>query len=205
MNNKKTICIIIVLLLVSVAFYLGRLSINTDPVIEYVKGETIRDTVKIEKLVSYKEETPKDPSLPTKKDTIIEYRDIFVEGKTKTVIDTFFISSVDTSAIINNYIKKRFYNPVLFDDKEKGYLALDLSVQYNELKNLSYVFTPVHQRQTIIKKRVFIPFASGSYSTLNYVGLGGGVFYYDLGFEYQYQIGYNGLSNGHSFGLKYKF
>lgn len=205
MQSKKTICIIIVLLLVPIAFYIGRLSINTDPVIEYVKGETIRDTVEIEKLIPNKEETPQNPSLPIKKNTIIEYRDISVDGKTKTVIDTFSISSVDTFAIIDNYIKKIYYNPVLFDDKEKGYLALDLSVQYNELKNLSYVFTPVHQYQTIIKKRVFIPFASGTYSTLNYVGLGGGVFYHDLGFEYQYQIGYNGLSNGHSFGLKYKF
>lgn len=183
MNDKKIINIIIVLLMIGVAFYLGRLSVNTNPTIGYVKGETMRDTIEIEKLVPYKVEAPTNPTLPT---------------KTKS-------PEVDTAAIINDYISTKDYNIVAFDDSKLGKLELFPTLQYNNLVKVDYNFTPIHRKETIIKKRVFIPFASGSYSTLNYIGIGGGIFYYDLGFEYQYQIGYNGLSNGHTFGLKYKF
>lgn len=165
-----------------IGFFAGRSTITQD--VKYVVGKTIRDTIEIEKLVPHKEEIPTDPKLPIK-DTDSE------------------IPIVDTAAIIQSYIAKRDYKILAFDNKEYGKLELFPSVQYNSLIGLDYAFTPMQKQ--IYKQRVWQPFAAISYSTLNYVGVGGGLFYHNLGFEYQYQMGYSGLGRGHSFGLKYKF
>lgn len=165
-----------------VGFGVARLTINQE--VKYIQGETITNTIEVEKLVPYKEEKPADPQLPTKE----------VSGGSPVV---------DTAAIIADYILKRDFKILAFDDKELGRLELFPSVQYNNLIGLDYSFTPMHKQ--MYKPKVWQPFASVSFSTLNYVGVGGGFFYHNLGFEYQYQHGYNGLGRGHSFGLKYKF
>ncbi|MFV0587080.1 hypothetical protein [Bacteroides reticulotermitis] len=189
---KRTIIIAILSFIVGslIFFFVGRATINTKTV--YVKGETVNGSVEDRQLVPVKETTPDKPLLPTK-EIEIQYRD------TGSIV----VQVVDTAAIIENYIKKRSYNLVAFDNKENGKLLLFPTVQYNELTGLDYQFTPV-QRE-IYKVSTWQPFVSGSYSTLNYVSLGAGVFYHKVGFEYQYQIGFNHTNNGHSFGLKYKF
>lgn len=186
MKTEKTISIsMLVLCLLGgllIGFSVGRSTISQD--VEYIAGKTIRDTIEVEKLVPYQEEIPTDPKLPIKD----------VESE---------MPIVDSAAIIRSYIAKRDYRILAFDNKEHGRLEFFPSVQYNGLIGLDYSFTPM-QRQ-IYKQRVWQAFAAISYSTLNYVGVGGGLFYHNLGFEYQYQMGYGGLGRGHSFGLKYKF
>lgn len=108
----------------------------------------------------------------------------------------------DTAAIIDEFLKEKKYDLTLFDDKEKGKLEVEPTVQFNGLSSMSYTYTPIQKE--IVKKRKFEPYASASYSTLDMVGVGGGFFYNNLGLEYQYQRSFEN-KYGHLFGVKIKF
>ncbi len=192
MKQDKLIIAIFSLLVViigsiTVGFFIGR---STETEIRYIKGETIRDTIRKEVLLPTKEYIPSDP--------IYIYKDKYIV-KTDTVIQV-----IDSAAIINDWILQRNYSQTLFDN-QNGKLNIDLSVRYNKLQSLEYSFTPIHKEINTYKAKVWQPYLSGSYSTFNYVGLGGGFFYHNLGIEYQFQKDFRSNSTGHSFGLKYKF
>lgn len=184
---------ILVFLLMLVCFIIGLLfgrhATNTTEKTEYIKGELISGSVSPGQLIPVKEETHDNPTLPVK--TILK--------------DRIIIQMVDTVAIIAEYIQERTYNTLLFDDKKLGRLELYPTVRYNKISAIDYDFTPVIQQKTIYKTAIWQPFVSGSYSTLNYAGIGGGIFYHHLGFEYQYLISLGNQSNGHLIGIKYKF
>lgn len=114
-------------------------------------------------------------------------------------------SAAYAKLVIADYELKRTYKLTPFDNKTQGKLELFPVIQYNKLSVLDYNFTPVIERQTIYKTKVWQPFISASYSTLNYIGIGGGIFYHDIRIEYQYQKSLGSQSNGHLFGVKYKF
>lgn len=154
---------------------------------------TITGSVDTSQFIPTKEETPDKPILPLKPDVV--YRDT---GSIKYVSRL-----VDTAAIIADYIKKRDYKIKPFDSKETGTLELYPQIQYNKLIGLDYSFTPAVK--TCYKEKVWQPFVSASYSTLDDIGIGGGFFYHNLGFEYQYQRNFKYDENGHSLGLKYRF
>ena len=189
---KSTILIAALTFLIGsiIFFFIGRATVDKETV--YVKGETVNGSVEDKQLIPEKETIPEKPLLPTK-EIEIQYRD------TGSIV----VQVVDTAAIIEDYIIKRSYSVVAFDNNENGKLLLFPTLQYNRLTGLDYQFTPI-QRE-VYRISTWQPFVSGSYSTLNYVSLGAGVFYHNMGFEYQYQIGFNKTNNGHSFGLKYKF
>lgn len=176
---KKTISASLIILALVVGFFIGRSTIDNKSDIKYVKGETVRDWFPI--LTPFKVSIPSDPIYKYKENTAI----------------------VDTAAIINDWIIKRDYKQTLFDNNN-GKLDIDFSVQYNKPFDFGYSFTPIH-KQLPPREKVWQPYLSGSYSTLDIVGLGGGIFYHNLGFEYQYQKDFRSNSTGHSFGLKYKF
>ena len=171
-----------------IGFYMGKKSIVVITKVEYIKGETIRDTVNVAILVPEKVEIPSNPIFIYKTDTI----------------NKIIVQQVDTAKIIEDWVMNRKYNLTLFDN-DNGKLNIDASVQYNQLKDLRYSFTPIQQVITKQKEQVLQSFVSGSYSSFNYIGLGGGVFYHNLGLEYQFQRDFKIGDNGHSFGLKYKF
>ena len=114
----------------------------------YVKGETIRDTitcfipdtVRLSGEVRYK--------YRYKTDTV--YRDVPTVDREGTLKST-----------IEDWNLIRDYKRTLFDN-ESGKLAVELSVQYNELKHLTYAYTPVRERVMIVKKSVWVPFVSAS-------------------------------------------
>lgn len=161
-----------------VCFFIGRSTIDTKTDIKYVKGETVRDWFPI--LTPFKVTKPSDPIYKYKENTAI----------------------VDTAAIIEDWITKRDYKQTLFDNNN-GKLDIDFSVQYNKPFNLGYSFTPIQKQTTIYKVKTWQPFVSASYSTLNYVSVGGGFFYHNLGFELRYVTDFN--KKGVDIGLKYKF
>lgn len=179
--------IILVVTCLFIGFISGRqtVSIKEKEVTRYVQGETIRDT--ITRLVpdtiyltgelKYK--------YVYKTDTI--YRDVPTVDRDETI-----------KATIEDWNLIRDYKKTLFDN-ESGRLSIDLSVQYNELQRLTYAFTPVYKEITIQKRRVFTPFISASCMRLNTFSVGGGCFYYDLGFRVEYSYG------GLNFGVLYKF
>ena len=112
---------------------------------------------------------------------------------------------VDTAAIIADYELRRQYLVPLFDN-QNGKLEISLSSQYNKLSDIQYTFVPIRTIQYIKVKQVWQPFVSTSYSTIGLWGIGGGVFYNNLGVEYQRQYSLqNNVKNSHLIGLKWKF
>lgn len=117
-------------------------------------------------------------------------------------------------AVYADYIKIRKDHVSIFDIDTLGTLTVDATIQFNRSHGYGYDFKP--RVKTISnnfkpKPITFIPFASSSYSTTDYLGVGGGFFYHNLGFEYQYQIDlrqnitYEPRGNAHLLGVKYKF
>lgn len=189
---KNYINYIIVALVLTTGFFVGRCTSDTKMGIEYIKGDTIHDSIPYEKLVPYKVEIPAKPVLPMKPDTIR------IPGKPE-----YHVMVVDTAAIIADYIKKNSYTNILFDTKAEGKLTVATTVQYNKLVDLGYSFTPVYKEVTLQKQRVFTPFVTTSYNTLGYFGGGGGLYYHNLGASIKYITDFN--TKGYEFGMHLKF
>jgi len=171
------------------SFFGGRATIIPTNEIRYIKGETIRDTVPLP--VPYKEYYTKEILVPMKKDT--EY----VDGK-----PVFITMKVDTAAIIQDYTIKREYEKILFDNKENGKLTIGMNLQYNKLQdNITYKFTPVIQQ--IQKEKLLTPFIGVDYNSFGYVGIGGGMYYHNVGIEGKYITNFS--DKGFEIGMKYKF
>lgn len=196
MNKNSIIALSSLLVVIIGAFTLGysvaRIKIvpisAEKTVTKYIKGETVTDTAYIQ--IPYFIKSP----------AIVEYIEVYKVdsiGNTTNILDT--LKSLENTVFDWNVERK--YKSVLFDD-QNGKLEYDISVKKNKLSNFAYQFTPLQKVTTKTKERIFQPFLSASYSTLGYVGVGGGVFYKNVGFEYQHQIGIS--NNAHLFGVKYK-
>lgn len=176
MRNIKIGTIIAVLALIALGFGLGRWTTPKEVKTEFVQGPTIIDSIPYDSLVPYQVLVPAKPVLPLKPDTVR------IPGKPE-----YITRVVDTAQIIAEYIKENRYTLIPFDDNDTtGTLRVDLSVQYNKLQNFKYDFTPIQKQTTIIKKRVFSPFAVGSANSLGYVGAGGGFFINNFGVAAKY-------------------
>ncbi|MDR1715703.1 MAG: hypothetical protein LBS20_07645 [Prevotella sp.] len=182
--KKASLISLAMLVCLVVGIFIGRSTNDTEVKLEYIKGETITGSVSPTQFEPIKEEKPN-----------IQYRDT---GSIKYVN-----LPADTAAIIADWELKRTYKLTAFDNKTQGKLELFPVIQYNRLAALDYNFTPMIERQ--IKTKVWQPFASGSYSTLGYIGIGGGVFYHNIGVEYQYQKSSGNQNNGHLIGGKWMF
>lgn len=177
-----SLCILVCL---TVGFIIGRQYTKPEHSTRYIKGETIERLVEIH--VPYKVETPSQP--------------IYLYKRADTIFNTI-LAEIDTVAILNDWISKKSYTQDLFDN-QYGKLTIDASVQYNQLGALKYNFTPLHKEISVIKRQTWMPYLSISYNTLNHVGLGGGIFYHNIGIGAKYITDFN--KKGFDFELKYKF
>lgn len=168
-------------------FIIGRQNSEFEQSIKYVKGETIEKTIEIP--IPYRVEVSAKP--------------IYLYKEKDTIYSTA-TTEIDTAAILQDWITRRSYQQDLFDN-QYGKLSVDASVQYNKLASLKYSFTPLQKEITKTKYQTWMPYVAISYSTLNYIGIGGGLFYHNLGIEYQFQKDFRYNDTGHSLGLKYKF
>ena len=192
--KKATLIVLSGIVCLIIGFFIGRSSIDSEPKKEYIKGETLTGSVSPTQFEPIKEEKPDKPLLP-----FIQYRDT---GRVRYMpID----SAAYAKLVIADYELKRTYKLTAFDNKTQGKLELFPVIQYNKLSALDYNFIPIIERQTIYKTKAWHPFISASYSTLNYIGIGGGIFYHDIGIEYQYQKSLGSQGNGNMFGVKYRF
>ena len=156
-------------LLVALGFYLGRQTNDKDR-IEYIKGATVRDTVKIPYPAFT--EIPSTPQLPMKPDTIyLDSVQIITE-------------KVDTASIIHDYILQKTYSFNVFHSDTLGKLDVEQIIRYNKLLSFDYTFTPMTRQITRFREPVFTPFITGGYSTNNSFLLGGGLYYKRIGIEY---------------------
>nr|WP_321523345.1 hypothetical protein [uncultured Macellibacteroides sp.] len=167
-----------------IGFYIGRKTVTTE-VTAYIPQKPI--TGHLEPIIT-SESKPDTPNLPMR-DTVYLPGDPVVQV-------------VDTAKIIEEYQLLRKYSEMLFDN-EYGSLKLNSEVQYNKLQSLDYRFVPIQKVTTINKKKVFVPYVRGSYSTLGFFGVGGGTYYYDVGFDIQYQTDLT--RSGFEAGVSYKF
>lgn len=175
----------------AISFFIGRSTIDTKTKTEYVKGETIKDTVYIPAPYSEKK---------ADKENLIPVYTKDPEGKETTELDT--IKSKDVT--IHDWNLERKYSDLVFDN-ENGKFLYDITVQNNKLSKFNYTFTPIQKVTTTIKERIFQPYVSAGYSTLDIASVGGGFFYHNLGIEYQFQRDFRYNDTGHSLGLKYRF
>lgn len=190
---KKYILIVLLFFIAGgvIFFFISRSTIDTKTKTEYVKGETIRDTVYIPAPYSEKK-TDKDNLIPVyKKDP---------EGKETTELDT----TKSKDATIHDWNLERKYANLVFDN-ENGKLLYDITVQNNKLSKFNYTFTPIQKVTTTTKEKIFQPYVSAGYSTLDIASVGGGFFYHNLGIEYQFQKDFRYNDTGHSLGIKYRF
>lgn len=183
MKNIFLSILITAIVCLLIGFFVGRSSITLSTKVEYKLGETIKGSVSSDQLKLIKEEKPLISLLPVNPIT----------------------QNVDTAAIIAEYELKRTYSLIAFDDLYNGKLSLFPTIQYNRLTGIDYQFTPITKTITEYKIKVWQPFISASYSTLDYWGVGGGLFYYNIGLQYQYQRDFKYNRTGHLIGLLYKF
>lgn len=184
MTTKQTLIIGVAVL--AAGFFLGRCTIQPEIKTEYIKGETIRDTIRTPYPVLV--EIPAKPQLPLKPDTVWLSPEV---------------PETDTAAIIAEYIKSRHYSEILFDSDTLGRLKVEAQVQYNILQALGYEFTPVTKQITVERKKVYEPFILTSVNTFGYAGIGGGLFRNNLGITGQYLTNFR--DEGVQIGLVIKF
>lgn len=157
-------------------------------VIKYLPGKVIKEIVEIP--TPYAVFIPSDP----------EY--IYIT-------DSPGISIIDSSAIVSDWIKKRNYALTLFNNDTLGKLDLDLSIQYNQLGNLTYEFNPITK---VIEKTVgrkYQPFLMGGFGT-NLTGtLQGGIYIKNISYSFQWVRIFNAPDNFNKniylFQVGYKF
>ena len=194
---KKGVKIIVVILAIIAAFLVGRSSVRIDyrEVTRFVPGETIGDNIEVPP--PYRVEIPnvEDVKLPMRVDTV---------WRTDMVVKEI-VQVVDTAQIIAEFVAINHYQFNVFDIDTVGVLDVNLSVQYNLLRSFEYQFTPMIREITRYVRPRFEPYISASVNTFNTVGVGGGFFYRNIGFEYQFLWNKEVGSSGHQILLKYRF
>lgn len=166
MNEKiinTILSLLIILGLFGVGFYLGRKTIKTDTkiVTEYIKGDTIRDTLYYPQPIKIIE--PIDTLNIIKqciKDGI--YSELWPE---KVITEYIEVTKQDTTKIMNDWATKRLYSETLFQNDSIGSCVVDAEVQYNRMKLIGYNYTPITKQvtETIYKTKLFSPFVGGGY------------------------------------------
>lgn len=179
-----------ILIALAAGFFIGRATIEKDEKFRHVKGETVYGrldpdflTVKYE----FKSDIKFLPRYLWKADTI---------NKVEHIIP-------DTAKIIEDFLTERKYDIRVFDN-ENGRLDVQPTLQYNRIQSFSYSFTPIH-KLIPSKEKVFVPFVSGSYNSFGIAGIGGGLFYHNIGLEYKYLYQLPANLRGHEVGMKVKF
>lgn len=221
--KKNTVIIALACLAVGLGlgFFAGSYSPEKLIAVEHIKLSPIKLTPPIipEPEIVY----VKDPKLPAEiKKLNEEYRQLqaylgmvsLEKDQNDHLIDSLKIlladmpeHVVDTVKLYRDYAALRSYEDWnMFDNDTIGRFTASFDVQFNRIQQVyDVVFHPIQKTVTIRKKDIWTPYISGSYSTVGYTGIGGGVFYHNLGLEYQYQRDFSEHKNGHLFGLKYRF
>lgn len=184
MENKK-LYVIYFLIGFILGFIVGRQFSQTEQSIRYIKGETIEKVIEIP--IPYKVEIPAKP--------------IYLYKKSDTIFNAIK-AEIDTNAILNDWITKRSYKQDIFDN-QYGKLEVDASIQYNQLQSFKYNFIPLQKEISIRKQQAWMPYVGISYSTFNYISIGGGIFHHNIGLGAKYVTDLN--KKGLDFELKYKF
>lgn len=199
MIDKKWKFIIGCFLLFVLGFCLGRIhkieEEHRKTEIKYVKQDPVeKDSIK-----------PSDP------DTIFETKVKYITKKDTIYLNNiqYITESVDTAAILSDWVLHRKYSEQLFNNDSIGSLSVRADVQYNQLQNLGYTFIPVRKETTtasvIVKKPLLEPFVLGGVNSYWKPTVEAGAFFRS-GFGASYGIEWNDNSKlVHSLKVGYKF
>lgn len=194
MSNNLKYFIGVAVISFILGFFIRGLTTQPKEVVKYIKGETIHGSIPINLLTAKFEYDTKIEQLPL----IFWYTDTVVIDNIKHVNIT-----PDTAKIVKDFLVKREYDFNVFDNQD-GKLNVQQVIQYNKLQKFDYTFTPIHKEVVKSVERRVLPFISTSYNTLNYTGIGGGVFIDNIGVEYEYNTNFQN-NHFHKIGVKYKF
>ena len=193
---KYSFYVIILGIVFGLGIHYGKKSVKIPemkPVVEYIEGKTIRDTIKMAGK-PYRVLVPAD-TLDIIRACIAEgiYKDLWPKEKE-------IITKEDTTAALKDWATERVYKETVFDSDTLGKCVVDATVKYNRLNLTGYEFTPVvktieHQVYTVKKWSPYVKVGSlygiGNGMPDKLGEIGGGVFYNDrLGLEVKYQRGF---------------
>lgn len=182
MNTRNKILMIIGIVLGCALIFIGGIYVGkkTVPIktvikTEYIKGETIHDTIP--------EPVPVYITKPIDTANIIKqcvadgiFSELFPE---KHYTDTLVLFKEDTTKIMADWATKREYKQTLFDIDTVGKLNISTYTQYNRLGDVQYTFTPVYKKETtqVFIERKFLPYAGIGLSTFPSYDAEIGLFY----------------------------
>lgn len=189
-TTKIYILLAVILLTAIISFFAGRSTIESKTDIVYVKGKEVHDTITIDSTKIVTETIPSKPVLPLKPDTIE------IPGGKEVIVQV-----VDTAKLIQEYIVKREYYNILFDDDTQGRLTLGADVQYNKLTQIRYSFTPVEKKT--VRERSVTPYISTVYNSLGFIEASAGIYFKDFGIQGGYVTDFN--KKAFLVGISYKF
>jgi hypothetical protein len=168
MSTKLTetiLYIVIIFSILALGFYFGRKTtkVKTEIKTEYIKGDTIRDTIYEPK--PYKVVEPVDTLNIIKqciKDGI--YSELW---PTRIITEIVEVTKEDTTKMLADWATKRLYNETIFSNDSLGYCSIEAQVQYNRLRVLGYEYQPITKTitETVYKVNKFSPFAGIGYMT----------------------------------------
>lgn len=185
-NIRILIYILALILAASIAYSLGRSSAPAPSGVEYLPGETVRDTVLLPVPVHT------EPAVILRLDTV--YRYIYCNGP--PTLDT--IASLWNTA--RDWNAQRTYADTLFQSDTLGVLSYTASVQYNTLSSLSWAYTPRVKTEYRTESRIR-PFFSARVNTLGQASAGFGTFIGRYGIEAAYVKDFSAQRDGLSVGV----
>lgn len=157
--------ITIILVFLTMGFFMGRKTIGTktEIVTEYIKGDTITDTLYYPK--PYKVVEPIDTLSIIRqciKDGI--YKELWPE---RVITEYVEINKADSTTIIKDWATKRFYSETLFSDDKNGTCTFDAEIQYNRMNVIGYNFIPITKvvSETKYLVNTFSPFVGLNFIT----------------------------------------
>lgn len=166
-------------------FFIGRKTIEHTESIKYVKGEEYKAYFTITS-------KPVEKFIP----------DNFKLADIEVPKDFYIPDSADLRPTVYDWNLERIYTQELFDN-QYGKLTLEAKVQYNRLLSITPTFVPLEKHITKYREKVWQPFVFASYSTLNHAGVGGGMYYHDIGIGLRYTTDFK--QKGLDVSLFYKF
>ena len=82
----------------------------------------------------------------------------------------------------------RTYEYNVFNSPTLGKFDVKQKIGYNKLLSFDYTYTPMTKQITRNRERLITPFITGGYSTNSNILLGGGLYYKNVGIEYNMNI-----------------
>lgn len=193
---KTKYWILISAICLAVGFASGRMTTNTKEVVKYVKGDTVKGEYPSHLLTPIKVEVPEYPTLP-----------YYLFTEKVVVVDSikYTVKELDHNLVYQDYITRKTFDLALFDNNKQGEFKGTLEIQFNDLQSFDWKHTPISKETTIISKPIYTPFISAGINTFSITSIGAGMFYKDIGVEYEYLHDLKSNNNGHGVKLKYKF